>query len=554
MTNFCEIPLVQIATCPMNPRKRMVGPKFDDLVASIRAKGIIEPIIVRPVKGKKTAYEIVAGERRFKAAGVAGLAGIPAIVRELTDEEAFELSVIENLQREDLTDLEEAQGFQAYINRRAKDKRDSVTELALRTGKNAKYIRVRVAVLALPKAAVEAWASGKLPFGVLQQLLRVAPAKAEALAKEVLRDRWLTVERLRAQIDDSAVELKAAKFSLAGCELCVQNTTTQKALFDIGEGARCLDANCFRQRQKSAFEKTWAGSALQKKTRAVGFRFLAETDRRGYQKFYQGVPKKCFACASFVSVLHEDGSLVDAHVCVGKTSCYTAALEERETGQAPKGKPKPARKPGEARVPWHGSFFRDVFVYPLLPAAIEKAEIWRKDGAGSDLERLALFALAYSSRTARPEIEKALGLKNYIEDVKLGRAIRTMNASKFGEALRAGLRGVVLEGEPHEGPWSGGFGNDCRALVADWLGIRVDRDFAVTEAYLAKKTRVEVVEFIEQFQIGKDKAFVAYLAKKHDLKPDEVGKLKKGQLTEAVLKSGVDLVGKVPAEILKGGK
>ena len=116
-----QIPLCQIVSSPNNPRKSFAGEKFNDLVESIRTKGVIEPIIVRPeITGNEGGnFEIVAGERRYRATILISKDPvkdtIPAMVRELTNEEAFDFMLIENLQRENLTPLEEAESFKTYV-------------------------------------------------------------------------------------------------------------------------------------------------------------------------------------------------------------------------------------------------------------------------------------------------------------------------------------------------------------------------------------------------------------------------------------------------------
>jgi len=140
---YQEVELSKIVSNPWNPRKTFSGPKFDELADSVRAKGVIEPILLRPLESG--TMEIVAGERRYRALcqvaqenGGLEAARIPAMVREFSDDEAFEIMTIENLQREDLTELEEAQSFQTYLNRKGKD---ALPELAERTGINPRYIR-----------------------------------------------------------------------------------------------------------------------------------------------------------------------------------------------------------------------------------------------------------------------------------------------------------------------------------------------------------------------------------------------------------------------------
>lgn len=142
--SYQDVELSRIKANPMNPRKHFGGPKDDELVASIRSKGVLQPIVIRP-KGKD--FELVAGERRWRAASAVakengGLAGttIPAMVRELTDDEAFDVMTIENLQREDLSEREEAEGFKAYLDRKGED---ALPDLSSRTGIDPRYIRRR---------------------------------------------------------------------------------------------------------------------------------------------------------------------------------------------------------------------------------------------------------------------------------------------------------------------------------------------------------------------------------------------------------------------------
>ncbi|MCK4760280.1 MAG: ParB/RepB/Spo0J family partition protein, partial [Candidatus Aminicenantes bacterium] len=167
---YKEIPLSKISSNPNNPRKNFSGPQFTELVESIRQKGVIEPIIVRSKAGKNTDYEVVAGDRRHRAACLVSKnqnvqSKIPAIIRELTDEEAFDFMIIENLQREDLTPFEEAQSFKTYFEKKGKG---SIPELATRIGKSAGYIRRKIAVLSLPADILKAWEKEEISFSHLE--------------------------------------------------------------------------------------------------------------------------------------------------------------------------------------------------------------------------------------------------------------------------------------------------------------------------------------------------------------------------------------------------
>ena len=172
--SYQEIELTRIVPNPHNPRKRFSGPKYDEMVASVREKGVISPVLVRPLED---GFELIFRETRFRAScqlaeEAGGLEGrtIPALVRELSDEQAFDFMTIENLQRSDLTELEEARGFRVFAERKGED---ALPELAERTGINIRYIRRRVKILSLPREVLEAWEKGELKFGHLEQLVRL---------------------------------------------------------------------------------------------------------------------------------------------------------------------------------------------------------------------------------------------------------------------------------------------------------------------------------------------------------------------------------------------
>ena len=111
------VPIERIRPNPNQPRRDFDEKELQDLAASIREKGVIQPLILRPHPAEAGQYEIVAGERRWRAAQAAGVHELPAIVRDLSDSEMLELAIIENVQRADLNPLEEAQGYRQLMDR-----------------------------------------------------------------------------------------------------------------------------------------------------------------------------------------------------------------------------------------------------------------------------------------------------------------------------------------------------------------------------------------------------------------------------------------------------
>ena len=143
---------------PYQPRKVFDEVAIKELSDSIKEHGILQPIIVRKTG---MTYEIVVGERRFRAAKLAGLEEIPAVVRDLTDEETMELAILENLQREDLTPIEEAEAYHNLME----NLKLTQEQLAFRLGKSRSHIANHVRLLSLPKKIRNTITEGKLSMG-----------------------------------------------------------------------------------------------------------------------------------------------------------------------------------------------------------------------------------------------------------------------------------------------------------------------------------------------------------------------------------------------------
>jgi len=161
------------------PRKRINPDTLAELAASIKEKGVATPIIVRRSSG---GYEIIAGERRWRAARQAGLKTVPAIIREATDREALELALVENIQREDLSPIEEATSFQILL------KDISQEELAKRIGKDRATVANTLRLLKLPVDIQEAVSSQKLTAGHARAILQMdTPAAQQHLFRQIIR-------------------------------------------------------------------------------------------------------------------------------------------------------------------------------------------------------------------------------------------------------------------------------------------------------------------------------------------------------------------------------
>src|SRR5271154_4280915 len=177
-----RMPIEFLRPNPRNPRKRFDDMELDELAASIKERGVIQPVVVRPIPRVADAYEIIAGERRWRAAQRAGRHDIPVIIIEAGDREALEIAIVENVQRADLNALEEAAGYAQL----AADYGYSHNDIARIIGKSRSHIANTLRLLKLPDFARSLLASGQISAGHRRALL--AGARPHPTAKNILAE------------------------------------------------------------------------------------------------------------------------------------------------------------------------------------------------------------------------------------------------------------------------------------------------------------------------------------------------------------------------------
>ncbi len=190
-----QVPTERVDPNPDQPRLAMDQDSLDDLAASVREHGILQPILVRPAAGGR--YQIVAGERRWRAARMAGLETVPALIEELDDETALEISIIENLQREDLSPLDEALMYERMIHEHGY----SVRRLAQKLGKDKGYLENRLRLADAPPEVKELVSVRKDTLSAAYELMKVPDArKRKRLADQVARGE-LSLVKLKERIE-----------------------------------------------------------------------------------------------------------------------------------------------------------------------------------------------------------------------------------------------------------------------------------------------------------------------------------------------------------------
>lgn len=188
------ISITDIQKNPYQPRKEFDGEKLDELAQSIKENGVIQPIIVRqsPVIG----YEILAGERRYRASLLAGLRSIPAVIKQLSDQEMMVQSIIENLQRENLNPIEEARAYESLV-----EKGFTHAEIADKMGKSRPYISNSIRLLSLPDAILSEVENGKLSQAHARSLVGLNKEQQDYFFQRIIEED-ISVRKLEALLTE----------------------------------------------------------------------------------------------------------------------------------------------------------------------------------------------------------------------------------------------------------------------------------------------------------------------------------------------------------------
>lgn len=262
MTDFKTILLKDIRPDANQPRRIYDEAAMQELTQSVKEKGILQPILLRP-NGK--GFILVCGERRFRAAGSAGLLDIPAVIRELTDDEALELQIIENLQRKDVHPMEEAVAFKSLLEK----KNWTVEEVAHRIGKNQTYVRQRIRLSQLSTK----WQKIFFKNGIfINDALRIC-VLPEKQQKDLYDDcvdpddeksdhpkiqiNTYRFEQLRGELHKASFELADPTLDkkMGPCTSCQYNTATALLFESDKDSPRCTNISCFKHKTDIHFER-----------------------------------------------------------------------------------------------------------------------------------------------------------------------------------------------------------------------------------------------------------------------------------------------------------
>jgi len=199
------IPMARIRPNRDQPRQEFDPEAIEDLAASIKEKGILQPVVVKRIG--ESEYELICGERRMRAALLCGLTAIPAVVKDIAQEDFLEWALIENIQREDLNPIEEAQAYDRLVQERML----SQEEIAKRVGKNRVTITNTLRLLRLPKEVLEFLQSGHLTAGHARAILALpSPEHQRQMARRIAQEN-LSVRQVEAIVNRSNAQKRGAK-------------------------------------------------------------------------------------------------------------------------------------------------------------------------------------------------------------------------------------------------------------------------------------------------------------------------------------------------------
>lgn len=325
------IRLSRIERSQTNPRKTFNETQLAELTESVRQHGILQPLLVRPIVGSEDRYELIAGERRYRAAMAAELREVPALVRPMTDLQVLEVQLVENLQRADLHELEEAEGYERLLQSHGY----TIDDLRAKVGKSRSYVFQRLKLLDLCEVVRKAFFGGKLTFTTALLIARIPGEDLQKKAFTEITQGWQGQMTSRAAADhiqrNYMLRLVEAPFprhdaglvpSAGACGDCPKRTGNSPDLFaDVTATDTCTDPSCFQSKVDAHKARTIERArergvevVVGKKAARIGTDYVA-LDDKDYALTGTGKPLKALLGKDAPApVLVEDhrGNLVEA--------------------------------------------------------------------------------------------------------------------------------------------------------------------------------------------------------------------------------------------------
>jgi ParB family transcriptional regulator, chromosome partitioning protein len=463
LPEYVNVPLAELVESSTNPRKTFDDERLEELADSIRSKGVLSPLLARKINGH---FEIVSGARRYRAARRAGLQEVPVRIVAPTDAEALETQIIENIQRADVHPFEEAQGFQALLEREGAEY--TVEKIAAKTGKAAAYIAKRLRLLDLIPPVAEAFTGGRIG---IEHALLIAKLGAD-VQEEALRhcfdgyyaaidaERSLVpVSRLQAWIEQNIyLSLKSVPFSkedetllpeAGSCANCPKRTGFNTLLFSEVREDSCADATCFNRKLDAHIARrvTTMPGLVQisenynttGETPILGRRNYVEVVTRKSKKRGEARPEEKL-CAHLTTAIHSDG--IDkgrlVKVCADPTCKVHFGEHQQEEKQRLKWKAEKTAANQKAKETL-------AFRHRLLADVLERV---KPQFGTEELRMVAQFVLRSLPHELVCRLAKRHGFQNpkYAHDWQMAEKARTLYKKADAAALAVLIFEAILIG------------------------------------------------------------------------------------------------------------
>ncbi len=504
---------------------------IDELAASVREKGIIEPLVVKTLSDG--SYELIAGERRLRAAKAAGLADVPVTVRDISDDDIEEVKLIENIHRKDFNSLEEAKAFKAYLDKTG----SSIDTLAQKIAKPRIYVERRLEMLKLPAEVQKAVSSGKILMG---HALVIARLEGKAEQKEMLKtiiEEKLSVGNSESELkrQDTSISLSDAQFDKSGCEGCKSNGGEQSLLFETGAEIKgvCLKKKCFLDKTQK-----WVDGQI-KALQDKGVNVLSHESLESLK-----VKQQVSEWDSDFKVINKKLHLEPENYAVAFETDYYGRIRKTLWCLNPKARKTKAEKPsGEAaksgsasdRLTNKVSEFKRQF---LIGKTNELMKPSSKEAKAMTLFALLSEALSYSDRGRQEEAEKL------IKAEKIGTTSYGTVSPKFSKILDLEENDIDRLISAASGFWVKTLGEELDHASARF-GVDLTEHFTITEEYLKPYTKDGLISLAKEIGLAK---FI------EDKGIEKWDTSKRTELVGYFLNEGYDLKGKVPKVLKKAGR
>jgi len=495
---------------------------IDELTASVREKGILEPLIVKEIEDGKV--ELVAGERRLRAGKSAGLKKVPVVFYGGDEVDVEEVKLIENMHRKDLNPVEESKAFNSYIE----TTKTSVDTLAQKISKPKLYIERRLELLKLPEDVKKALSDRKILLGHALVIARLTTkSEQKKLMKEIINDK-LSVNHAEREVRrmDSTVELSDAIFNKSDCKGCGYNGGEQSMLFETGSEIKgfCLNKKCFHKKTLQHIKEET------KKLKDKGINVLTKkqlekvkSSERVYNwdNDFKDIKKRLHKEPQVFAIVFMDryGSKIEKEIhCINP--------RKRHSKKAKVTDEKVKDQNAKDRLNNKVSDFKRNFLIGKTQDLIQPST--------KETKTMTLFALLVEGRDWNDK-NKMEVTEKIIEDAKLERD-EFDDEFSFSKILALDESEIDRLIAKASGMWVKHL-HDELSEASETFGVNLTEHFTITEEYLKPYTKLALIELAKEIGLSKH------------LEESGIEKWEKAKRTELVdyfLNKGFDLKGKVP--------